>query len=172
MLPTLAPSGDLVLHVRLPFLRFLANSPFATDELASRYPQVVRGLPSSKTDPAAGTGLKIGDVVVAVSPADPTRIVCKRVLGLPGDTVLVDPREIFDEPLAAPGSVAATFARLHSAQAIVVPQGHVWLVGDNLSNSTDSRNYGAVPLALVKGRVVARLYPVMQWLTNSLVTVT
>jgi mitochondrial inner membrane protease subunit 1 len=35
----------------------------------------------------------------------------------------------------------------------VVSQGHVWLQGDNLNNSTDSRSYGAVLLALVRGRV-------------------
>ncbi|WFD34187.1 hypothetical protein MCUN1_001024 [Malassezia cuniculi] len=168
MLPTLAPSGDLVLHVRLSFLRFLAGTPFASDELASRYPRVNKNLPSAKIDPAAGTGLKIGDVVVAVSPADPTRTVCKRVLGLPGDTVLVDPRDVLHEPPAAPGSIAAVLARMHSARAIIVPKGHVWLAGDNLANSTDSRHYGAVPLALVKGRVLARLYPHMQWLRNNL----
>ncbi|CAN0578941.1 unnamed protein product, partial [Ectocarpus sp. 12 AP-2014] len=34
-----------------------------------------------------------------------------------------------------------------------VPQGHVWLEGDNLSNSSDSRTYGPIPLAMVRGRV-------------------
>lgn len=38
-----------------------------------------------------------------------------------------------------------------------VPQGHVWLQGDNVVNSTDSRNYGPVPAALVKGKVVYRV---------------
>jgi mitochondrial inner membrane protease subunit 1 len=41
----------------------------------------------------------------------------------------------------------------------VVPQGHVWLQGDNLNNSTDSRSYGAVPLALVRGRVFYKMWP-------------
>lgn len=172
MLPTLAPSGDLVLHVRLPFLRFLSGSPFASQDLADRYPRTPRGLPSSKMDPAAGTGLRIGDVVVAVSPSDPSRTVCKRVIGLPGDIVLVDPREILYESVADSSSVAAAFARMNSARAVVIPKGHVWLCGDNLANSTDSRHYGAVPLALVKGRVLARLYPHLQWLTSNLRPVT
>ena len=42
---------------------------------------------------------------------------------------------------------------------ILVPQGRVWLRGDNPKNSTDSRQYGAVPLSLVEGRVVAKLWP-------------
>ena len=40
-----------------------------------------------------------------------------------------------------------------------VPKGHVWLLGDNASNSTDSRTYGAVPAAMIKGRVFCRAWP-------------
>ena len=40
-----------------------------------------------------------------------------------------------------------------------VPAGHIWIQGDNLPASLDSRQYGPVPLALVRGRVVAQLYP-------------
>ena len=35
----------------------------------------------------------------------------------------------------------------------------VWLQGDNLHNSTDSREYGPVPLASVLGRVIFRVWP-------------
>ena len=38
-----------------------------------------------------------------------------------------------------------------------VPKGHIWLQGDNLANSIDSRNYGPVPEATLKGRVLARV---------------
>ena len=38
-----------------------------------------------------------------------------------------------------------------------IPKGHVWLQGDNLANSIDSRDYGAVPEATLKGRVLARV---------------
>mmetsp|Transcript_43734 Transcript_43734/g.85819 ORF Transcript_43734/g.85819 Transcript_43734/m.85819 type:complete len:169 (-) Transcript_43734:119-625(-) len=40
-----------------------------------------------------------------------------------------------------------------------VPSGHLWLEGDNPDNSTDSRTYGPVPAALVRGTVVAKLWP-------------
>jgi mitochondrial inner membrane protease subunit 1 len=89
--------------------------------------------------------VKRGDMVIAVSPRDPTVAVCKRVFGLEGDVVCVDP------------------TGQHGWQAqrewIKVPKGHVWLVGDNSSNSIDSRAYGPVPMALLRGRVVARVIP-------------
>ena len=43
-----------------------------------------------------------------------------------------------------------------------VPDGYMWLEGDNQHNSTDSRNYGPVPMALLRGRVAARVWPVDQ----------
>lgn len=40
-----------------------------------------------------------------------------------------------------------------------IPQGMVWLEGDNPFNSTDSRSYGPVPLALVRGLVSFKVRP-------------
>ncbi|KAJ3594047.1 hypothetical protein NHX12_006379 [Muraenolepis orangiensis] len=44
-------------------------------------------------------------------------------------------------------------------ELVVVPLGHVWLEGDNLKNSSDSRAYGPVPYALIRGRVCMKLWP-------------
>lgn len=38
-----------------------------------------------------------------------------------------------------------------------MPRGHVWLEGDNVDASSDSRIYGPVPEATLKGRVLARV---------------
>lgn len=38
-----------------------------------------------------------------------------------------------------------------------VPRGHVWLQGDNLLHSRDSREYGPIPLALVRGKVLCQV---------------
>mmetsp|Transcript_1650 Transcript_1650/g.3955 ORF Transcript_1650/g.3955 Transcript_1650/m.3955 type:complete len:193 (-) Transcript_1650:353-931(-) len=89
--------------------------------------------------------IRVGDVVIASSPNNPANSVCKRVCGLAGDVVEVLPS--------------------HSLQKVrheVVPPGHVWLQGDNLHNSTDSRTYGAVPIGLVRGRVFCKIWPLSE----------
>lgn len=43
--------------------------------------------------------------------------------------------------------------------ATQVPQGHCWIVGDNIKHSRDSRLFGPIPLALIRGKVVLRWTP-------------
>jgi inner membrane protease subunit 1 len=49
---------------------------------------------------------------------------------------------------------------------VIVPPGHVWLEGDNPHDSVDSRYYGPVPGALIRGRAIARIWPLTsaRWL--------
>lgn len=85
--------------------------------------------------------LSRGDIVTYMSPADPSRLVCKRVIGLPGDVVCVDP----------------TGKIVPSTEHVVVPRGHLWMSGDNAEMSRDSRYYGPVSMSLVRGKLVARV---------------
>jgi inner membrane protease subunit 1 len=62
---------------------------------------------------------------------------------LPGDVVCVDPT----------GQLAP------STEHVVVPKGHIWVSGDNAADSRDSRMYGPVPMALIHGRLFARVWP-------------
>lgn len=88
--------------------------------------------------------LHSGDVVVATKPTNPRISILKRIRGMPGETIWVHPA--------------------HSSHPveITVPHGHVWLEGDNRAQSTDSRHYGPVPLALVRGRARFRFWPPSQ----------
>jgi inner membrane protease subunit 1 len=85
--------------------------------------------------------LKRGDLITLKSPLDPSRIICKRILGLPGDIVCVDPTGI-----SAP-----------STEHVIVPKGHVWIIGDNAAYSRDSRTYGPVSMSLIRGKLYARV---------------
>jgi len=85
------------------------------------------------------TFLTRGDLITFESPITRGRLVCKRLIGLPGDAVCVDPTGQYAD----------------SDVHIRVPKGHVWVCGDNMSGSRDSRQYGPVPMGLIKGRIVA-----------------
>eukprot|EP00270_Netrium_digitus_P006563 TRINITY_DN19146_c0_g1_i1.p1 TRINITY_DN19146_c0_g1~~TRINITY_DN19146_c0_g1_i1.p1 ORF type:complete len:171 (-),score=23.01 TRINITY_DN19146_c0_g1_i1:87-599(-) len=89
--------------------------------------------------------LRTGDVVVARSPTNPRLNVCKRIKTFEGDFVEVLPQHQWEK-----------------TRRILVPKGHVWLQGDNVKNSTDSRHYGPVPAALIQGRVFYRIWPIGQ----------
>ena len=90
--------------------------------------------------------LSVGDVVVVQHPSR-KGTVCKRIVALPGDTVIGN---------TAPRR-STFYARTNVS--VVVPDGHLWLEGDNPANSSDSRDYGPIPANLLVGRVVARVWP-------------
>ncbi|HTH13101.1 MAG TPA: signal peptidase I [Spirochaetia bacterium] len=89
-----------------------------------------------------------GDPVVVRRPDEGTWVV-KRVAGLPGMDLKVE-----DHRLAVGGrSVALTPSQEYwIASCPRVPQGTVFVLGDNLDRSQDSRDWGFVPLANVVGR--------------------
>ncbi|KAK4690815.1 hypothetical protein P7C71_g6058, partial [Lecanoromycetidae sp. Uapishka_2] len=96
-----------------------------------------------------GRDIKVGDVINFKHPMAEGVEAIKRVLGMPGDFVCTGER---------------------GRKMIQVPEGHCWLLGDNLTESRDSRIYGPIPLALVKGKIVARVWPLSEvgWVKNAL----
>lgn len=48
-------------------------------------------------------------------------------------------------------------------KTVVVPRGHIWVEGDNIENSSDSRYYGPIPQGLVKSRAVLRIWPLTEF---------
>lgn len=83
----------------------------------------------------------------------------KRVVALPGETVeghdgkvWIDGREL-REPYLPPGTTTSTFARR------TIPEGRLWVMGDNRGNSADSRVFGPIPQDTVVGRAVVRVWP-------------
>ncbi len=124
---------------------------------------------------------RVGDVIVFKWPADPTINFVKRVVGAPGDTILMrdgrlvrnghpvaEPYVTHSSPDTDPAGDAFTWQRdylvrsLHATQSywpsrnnwgpLIVPERSYFVLGDNRDNSLDSRYWGFVPDSLVRGR--------------------
>lgn len=101
-----------------------------------------------------GHNVQVGDVIIFESPVFFRGRACKRIIGMPGDYVLRDPSQsptVGGAPV--PGITGAGFVREEPAM-IQVPEGHVWVAGDSLSYSRDSRFYGPLPMALITGKLL------------------
>jgi len=107
------------------------------------------------------------DIIVFKWPGDLTKDFVKRVIGLEGDKVEIRVKQLFinDEPIDEPykfhkDSQVYTkndidFIDLVTRDnygPIVVPPGKLFVMGDNRDDSADSRTWGFVPLASIKGR--------------------
>lgn len=104
-----------------------------------------------------GRNVKVGDIVWAQSPYFQHANVCKRVIGMPGDYVVLDKDcspYIGGAPILDKPSGGDETGRDEPVM-IEVPEGHVWLAGDNLPYSRDSRKYGPMPMGLINGKIIA-----------------
>jgi signal peptidase I len=94
---------------------------------------------------------KLGDVVVFKAPNDSEKDYIKRVIGLPGDRVMVKDGSVyvngalFEQKKFLKDTVKTyAGAFLAEGQEVVVPQNNFLVLGDNRPYSSDSREWGFV----------------------------
>jgi signal peptidase I len=114
-----------------------------------------------------------GDIVVFTKPKDEAASnvndLIKRVIGLPGETVTIANNHVYinghqlNEPyldaaavsVAVPGKWACT-----PAAPCKIGKGQLWVMGDNRTDSEDSRYFGTIPESSVVGRAFFRIWPI------------
>lgn len=102
-----------------------------------------------------GRNCKVGDIIQFKHPYFPTGSAAKRILGMPGDYVVFDAHEA----VGVGGAKGPWMGQeeldeeRQEPQMIQVPEGHVWVVGDNLAFSRDSRFFGPLPMGLILGKM-------------------
>jgi signal peptidase I len=121
--------------------------------------------------PGCKTAVAIGDIGIFVFPNDRTQYYIKRVIGLPGDHVSITSHNVtvnnrslsLSEAVEGDYLVVTEQAGQHSWRVqwkknsashdfdVTVPPGQIFLLGDNRDLSTDSRQFGTVPLSDLVG---------------------
>jgi signal peptidase I len=119
-----------------------------------------------------------GDIIVFRYPEDPGVVFIKRVVGVPGDVLEVRDGRLYvnhrkaaepyvhrtegrADPTVAQAAIAGS--TLHDpwslAEPYRIPVGNYFVMGDNRTDSDDSRDWGTVPRAAIVGEGMATYWP-------------
>lgn len=108
------------------------------------------------------------DMIVFKATHSNTNLI-KRVIGLPGDLIKVENDELyingerFEEPYLEENKNAVFEGQnLTQNLEVEVPEGYLYVLGDNRRNSTDSRILGFIDEDMVIGKVKFRYYPLSE----------
>ncbi len=105
-----------------------------------------------------------GDVVIFKY--SDTQDFIKRIIGIPGDKVMIKDGKIYinDELLDESNYLADTVisnggSYIHEGQTITVNEEQYFVCGDNRTNSSDSREFGPVDESKIKGKAWIVFFP-------------
>ena len=108
---------------------------------------------------------KRGEVVILQNPRNPDQVFIKRVIGLPNErigllngAVLINSQPIAETYLPQ-GTRTPGESFLTDGEEVVVPDGQYFVIGDNRTGSSDSREWGPVPTELIIGTAFLRYWP-------------
>jgi signal peptidase I len=102
-----------------------------------------------------------GDVVVFKFPKDRSVDYIKRIIGTPGDTVEVRDKKVYingepvDDPhahISTPSVLSGNASPRDNFGPVLVPEGRIFVMGDNRDNSFDSRFWGFVEQKDILGK--------------------
>jgi signal peptidase I len=102
-----------------------------------------------------------GDVIVFHYPRDPEQEYIKRIIGLPGDSVKITNGQVFINGQALEEPYIAASPNYQAEWS--VPEGSLFVLGDNRNNSSDSHNWGPVPVDYVVGKALVVYWPPENW---------
>jgi len=106
--------------------------------------------------PAGSMKVGRGDIIVFRDPDEPKRLSIKRAVAIAGDTFELREGKLFLDglPYHEPYVFKPEVDPLKTLGPVKVPEGQIFVMGDNRGSSRDSRSFGTLPLKSVVGWVV------------------
>lgn len=165
----LALSFDILLIIGL-FFRALVIQPFIVEgssmepNFHDREAILVDKISYRFKNPARG------EVIIFKSPSQPEEDYIKRIIGIPGDTisvkkgkVYVNSKELVENYLASGTYTSNESSLTTTNNSITLKTNQYFVMGDNRSHSSDSREWGTVPTVNIVGKAAVAVYPVQDF---------
>lgn len=113
------------------------------------------------------TDVQTGDIVVFSDPQVPSRVLVKRVIATEGQTISMSGGTLYIDGVAQSESyvtgetypLSQTAGNVSISYPYVVPEGEVWVMGDNRENSSDSRYFGSIDEDTIFGKAILTYWP-------------
>lgn len=113
-----------------------------------------------------------GDIVVFNEPQfdedTKGKQLIKRVIGLPNERIAIEDNQItiyneqYPEGFSPDVAPDALPSQSPTSEDITIPEGHIYVIGDNRGNSLDSRSFGPITVDSIVGKLIFRLLPIDQ----------
>jgi signal peptidase I len=104
-----------------------------------------------------------GDIIVLHPPVDQGKPYIKRVIGLPGERLSIHDGSVYINGARLEedylNGMATSWSGSLGQEEIVIPEGNVFVMGDNRNNSTDSRIFGPVSIDEIIGKAWISYWP-------------
>jgi signal peptidase I len=98
-----------------------------------------------------------GDIIVFRFPLNPSRRFIKRVIGLPGNTITIRGGDVYIDGQVLDEPYLAATPR-YDGEWVIGPD-ELFVLGDNRNNSSDSQNWGPLPIEEIIGKAVLVYWP-------------
>lgn len=104
--------------------------------------------------------IKRGQIIILNPPEKPKSVYyVKRVIGLPGEKVEIKNGFVYINGQKLSEAYLASGTYTGDDMKLTVPEGSVFVLGDNREVSEDSRIIGPIPIKNIKGHAILRIYP-------------